>query len=48
VRRTPEDDPGVVELVGFLDDELIQQRGRGYALAGGALGQASPGCVAAA
>ena len=26
VRRAPEDDPGIVELVDPLDDELIQQR----------------------
>ena len=35
MRRTPENDAGVVELVDPLDDELIQQRGGGHALAGG-------------
>ncbi len=35
VRGAPEDDPGVVELVDSLDDELIQQRSDGHALAGG-------------
>jgi len=34
--RAPEDDPRIVELVGSLDDELIQQRCGGRALASGA------------
>ena len=46
VRRAPEDDPGVIELVSPLDDELIQQRGSGHALIGGTRCQASPGGVA--
>jgi hypothetical protein len=33
--RAPEDDPRIVELVDSLDDELIQQRRGGRALASG-------------
>jgi hypothetical protein len=34
--RAPEDDPRIVELVYSLDDELVQQRCGGRALASGA------------
>ena len=46
VRRTPEDDPGVVKLIDSLGDEPIQQRCGGHTLAGSARREASPGGIA--
>ena len=46
VRRTSEDDPGVVKLIDSLSNELIKQGCGGHALAGGARREASPGGIA--
>ena len=46
VRRTSEDDPGVVKLIDALDNQLIKQRCGGHTLAGSMRRKASPGGIA--